>query len=162
MQSVRDLKGKTVGINGVNSAGHVFVASMAAHVGLDAQCDIKWVVMPSAEQTRALAEARIDAFMSGPPSSYEARDKGIGHVVVNMTTDRPWSTYFCCILAGNREFVAKHPVATKRAMRAILKGANLCAGNPEASARDAPARSAPSGRSPRRRSGRGDPAAATG
>ena len=28
--------------------------------------------------------------------------------------DRPWSQYFCCMLAGNAEFVRKYPVATKR------------------------------------------------
>jgi NitT/TauT family transport system substrate-binding protein len=40
--------------------------------------------------------------------------------------DRPWSQYFCCLLAGNREFVRTHPVATKRAIRAILKAADVC------------------------------------
>jgi len=63
------------------------------------------------------------------------RAKKIGHVVVNMTTDRPWSQYFCCVLTGNREFVRKNPVATKRAVRAILKSADFCATNPEPSAR---------------------------
>src|SRR5262249_8376815 len=46
-----------------------------------------------------------------------------GHVVVNSSADRPWSQYFCCMLAGNRDFVRKHPIATKRALRAILKAA---------------------------------------
>jgi len=63
------------------------------------------------------------------------RAKKIGHVILNMTTDRPWSQYFCCVLTGNREFVRKNPVATKRAMRAILKAADLCASSPEASAK---------------------------
>ena len=39
------------------------------------------------------------------------------------------------MLAGNREFVRKHPVATKRALRAILKAADLCAAEPERVAR---------------------------
>jgi len=51
--------------------------------------------------------------------------------VVNSAVDRPWSQYFCCMLAGNREFVYKHPVATKRALRAILKAATICALEPE-------------------------------
>ncbi len=38
------------------------------------------------------------------------------------------------MVAGNREFVRKHPVATKRAVRAILKGAEMCASEPERSA----------------------------
>jgi NitT/TauT family transport system substrate-binding protein len=38
-------------------------------------------------------------------------------------------------VAGNREFVRKHPVATKRVLRALLKAANLCALEPERAAR---------------------------
>jgi NitT/TauT family transport system substrate-binding protein len=39
------------------------------------------------------------------------------------------------MLFGNREYVRNHPVATKRAMRAILKAADLCATQPERAAR---------------------------
>ena len=49
--------------------------------------------------------------------------------------DRPWSQYFCCLVVGNREFVRKHPVATKRALRALLKATDICALDPEAAAR---------------------------
>ena len=39
------------------------------------------------------------------------------------------------MLIGNRDYVRNHPVATKRAMRAILKAADLCATEPERVAR---------------------------
>ena len=78
-----------------------------------------------------LAEGKIDAYLGFPPEPQELRAKKIGHVVVNSAVDRPWSQYFCCMLAGNREFVRKHPVATKRALRAILKAADVCALEPE-------------------------------
>jgi NitT/TauT family transport system substrate-binding protein len=135
VQSVRDLKGRKVAVPAMNSASHLFIATIAAHVGLDAQRDINWVVLSSEDAGQQLADGRIDAFIQGPPATYEMRAKGIGHVVVNMTVDRPWSTYFCCILTGHRDFVRKNPVATKRAMRAILKSANLCASSPEPTAR---------------------------
>jgi len=38
------------------------------------------------------------------------------------------------MVSGNLEFVSKHPVATKRALRAILKAADLCAREPERAA----------------------------
>jgi NitT/TauT family transport system substrate-binding protein len=34
------------------------------------------------------------------------------------------------MVTANREFVQKHPAATKRAVRAILKAANVCAVEP--------------------------------
>src|SRR5262249_43986720 len=40
-----------------------------------------------------------------------------------------------CMVTGNRAFVQKNPIATKRALRAILKAADLCAEQPEQAAR---------------------------
>ena len=51
------------------------------------------------------------------------RAKKIGRVLIDFGKDRPWSEYFCCMAAANREFMRKHPVATKRALRAILERA---------------------------------------
>jgi NitT/TauT family transport system substrate-binding protein len=59
----------------------------------------------------------------------------IRHVVVNSALDRPWSEYFCCMLVGNNDYVRKYPLATKRALRAILKAADLCATEPARVAR---------------------------
>jgi NitT/TauT family transport system substrate-binding protein len=107
---------------------------MVAHVGLDPRKDIKWLVRPPAESMRLLAEGTIDAYLGFPPEPQELRARKIGHVVVSSAVDRPWSEYFCCLEAGNREFVRKHPVATKRALRAILKAADICALEPERAA----------------------------
>jgi len=104
-------------------------------VGLDPRKDIKWVKHSADESMRLLADGRIDAYLGFPPNPQEFRAKKIGRVVVNSAVDRPWSQYFCCMLVGNREFVRKNPVATKRALRAILKSADVCATLPEKVAR---------------------------
>jgi NitT/TauT family transport system substrate-binding protein len=39
------------------------------------------------------------------------------------------------MLTGRTEFIRKYPVATKRVVRAILKGADLCVTEPERTAR---------------------------
>jgi NitT/TauT family transport system substrate-binding protein len=135
VRAIRDLKGKIVAVSAMGAPGHIFLVSMLAHVGLDHRNDIRWITQSRDEAIRLLAEGKIDAFMAVPPDSQELRAKKIGHVVVNTSADRPWSQYFCCMVAGNRQFVRKHPVAAKRAMRAILKGTELCALEPEQSAR---------------------------
>jgi len=134
VRTIRDLKGKTVAVPALDSARYVFLASMVAYVGLDPRKDINVVTHPGPESMRLLSEGKIDAYLGFSPEPQEMREKQIGHVVVNSTVDRPWSQYFCCMLAGNREFVRKHPVATKRALRAILKTADLCALEPEQAA----------------------------
>ena len=52
-------------------------------------------------------------------------------MIVNSAVDRPWSQYFCCMLAGNARLRREHPIATKRVLRAILKAADLCVAEPE-------------------------------
>jgi NitT/TauT family transport system substrate-binding protein len=135
VRAIRDLKGKTVAVQALESSQHIYLASMAAYVGLDPRKDIKWAIHPSAEAMQLLAEGKIDAFLGFAPDPQELRARKIGHVVVNSAVDRPWAQYFCCIAAGNRDFVRKHPVATKRALRAILKAADLCALEPDRAAR---------------------------
>jgi NitT/TauT family transport system substrate-binding protein len=135
VRTVRDLKGKTAAALEPGSAEHVFLSSIATYVGLDPSKDINWVMHPAAESMQLLAEGKIDAFLGFPPQPQELRAKGIGHVVLNSSTDRPWAQYFCCTVLGNKEFVRKHPVATKRALRAILKTTDLCAREPERAAR---------------------------
>lgn len=131
IRSIRDLKGRAVGIPALDPSPYAFLASMAAYVGLDPPRDIRWVKEPSGECMRLLSEGKIDAYLGFPPEPQAFRAKKVGRVVVNSATDRPWSQYFCCMLVGNREFVRKHPNATKRALRAIIKATSICALEPE-------------------------------
>ena len=135
LRRITDLKGKTVSVSALNGSEYVFLASIAAHVGLDPRKDIHWEVHEAEEGLRLFADGKVDAYLGFPPRPQELRARKIGRVIVNSAADRPWSQYFCCLVTGSREFVRKHPVATKRAMRAILKGADLCATEPERVAR---------------------------
>ena len=135
IHSIADLKGRTVGIAALGSSDHLFVSVMAGHIGLDPANDIHWVTSQSPTPAELFADGKIDACLALPPVPQELRARHVGHVVVNSSLDRPWSQYFCCMLAGNRDFVHKYPIATKRVLRAVLKGADLCAGQPELTAR---------------------------
>jgi NitT/TauT family transport system substrate-binding protein len=135
VKSIRDLKGKTVAIPELGSAHHIFLSGMAAYVGVDPARDINFVFHPTAESMQLLAEGKIDALIGFPPVPQELRARRIGHVIMNSAIDRPWSQYYCCMLTGNKEFVRRNPVATKRVLRAILKAIDLCVTQPERVAR---------------------------
>jgi NitT/TauT family transport system substrate-binding protein len=135
IHSVRDLKGRSVAVYALGTATHVFLATLLAYIGLDPRKDVTIVAHPPREGMRLFEAQHVDAYIATPPIAQELHAKHIGHVVVNSSMDRPWSQYFCCVVAGHQEFVRKHPVATKRALRAILKGANICALEPERAAR---------------------------
>jgi NitT/TauT family transport system substrate-binding protein len=135
VRAIRELKGKSVAVSSLGDPAHIFLSTMVAFVGLDPRKDINWVTHPVAESMRLLAQGKVDGFLGFPPQPQELRSKKIGHVVVNSMMDRPWSQYFCCMVTANKEFVRKHPIATKRALRGILKGADVCAREPQRVAR---------------------------
>jgi NitT/TauT family transport system substrate-binding protein len=135
VRTVRDLQGKTVAISELGSPDHLFLSVILLQVGLDPGRDVQLVKHPAAEAIELLAAGKIDALLSFPPVPQELRARRIGHVLLNSTTDRPWSQYFCCMVAANRDFVRKYPVATKRAVRAFIKSADVCALEPERTAR---------------------------
>jgi NitT/TauT family transport system substrate-binding protein len=134
VRAIRDLKGKTVAVPELGGSHQLFVASMAQYVGLDPLRDIHWAVHPPAESIQRLAEGTIDALVGFPPVPQELRARKIGQLVVSSAVDRPWSQYFCCTVSGNRAFVRTHPVATKRAVRALLKATDVCALEPDRAA----------------------------
>jgi NitT/TauT family transport system substrate-binding protein len=131
VRAIRDLKGKTVAVPDLGGTNHVFLSSVAAYVGLDPRQDITWVTHLHAEAARLMVEGKIDALLAGPPEAQMLRAQQIGHVILNTMMDRPWSQYFCCMVTGNREFVRKYPVATKRALRAIFRAVDRYTGEPE-------------------------------
>jgi NitT/TauT family transport system substrate-binding protein len=135
IRSIAELKGRAVGVQALGASTHVFISTMAAHVGLNPARDINWVVSPSVAPMELFADGKIDAFLGFPPEPQELRARKIGRVVVNSSADRPWSQYYCCMLAGNTDFIRKNPVATKRVLRAILKATDFCASDPASAAR---------------------------
>jgi NitT/TauT family transport system substrate-binding protein len=132
LKSVLDLKGKTVWTGSVENNGpHIFFSAIVAYVGLDPRKDIKYAWVSKDEAMRMFQEGRIDAFMSFPPGPQELLDKGTGRLLLDTNVDRPWSQYFCCTVSGHSGFIKKNPIATRRAIRAIMLANDIVARDPE-------------------------------
>jgi len=137
IRSVRDLRGKRVAIEEIGtSTEYFYLASMVAYVGMDPRKDIQWVAGHTFDGMMDLfVEGKADATLAFPPQPQQLRAKKIGRVIVNTAQDRPWSEYYCCLISARRQFVKEYPIATKRAVRAILKATDVCANEPERAAR---------------------------
>jgi NitT/TauT family transport system substrate-binding protein len=135
IRGLTDLKGKSVGITWPGSPGHLYLAAIAAHIGIDPGRELHWVTSGvSSGPMELFANGKVDAFLGFPPDTQQLRAQRVGRVILNSSVDRPWSEYFCCMIAGNREFVRNYPVAAKRVLRAVLKAADLCATDPSRAA----------------------------
>jgi NitT/TauT family transport system substrate-binding protein len=136
VQSLRDLKGKRIaGSRDATDGVYSFMAAMLAYVGIDPEREVEFVEVSPADVVPQFLAGTIDVFVAGPPASTALRNANIGHVILDGAMDLPWSQYFGGMATGNKDFVEKHPAATKRALRAILKATDVCAREPERAAR---------------------------
>jgi NitT/TauT family transport system substrate-binding protein len=136
VRAIRDLKGKRIPIAAKGAEEHLLTLSILAYLGMDPGKDVEFVTLELLEdQIQAFVEGRVDAIFAFPPQPQRLRAENMGHVIVDATRDRPWSQYFCCMLAANRDFATRNPLATKRALRAMLKAADICARDPQRAAR---------------------------
>jgi NitT/TauT family transport system substrate-binding protein len=132
---IKALAGKSVAITTDDSTERLFLSSIVAHIGVNPR-DMRWITAASAaDAVQTFVDGKADAFFAFAPQGEELRAKNVGRVILNTTQDRPWSQYFCCMVSARREFAEKYPAATRRALRAFLKAADLCAQEPERAAR---------------------------
>ena len=135
IRHVGELSGKRIAILKDRAVDHLWIAAMLAYVGVHPEKEINWVSTGKlSESMRLFLEGKVDAFLAFPPQPQEMRKLKAGHVIVNTTFDRPWSQYFCCMAAMEKGFVQQNPVATRRAIRALLKATDLCSNEPELAA----------------------------
>jgi NitT/TauT family transport system substrate-binding protein len=135
VQNIGDLKGKTLAVSQMGGPDHVYLASMLANVNINPVTEVTWTTLPPAQTKQRFIDGQIDAVLAFPPGAQELLDKQIGHIMANSMTDKPWSQYYCCMVTVNNDFLAKNPVATKAALRAILQATDICALHPEIPAR---------------------------
>jgi NitT/TauT family transport system substrate-binding protein len=130
---VADLKGKRVGIWGFDDHPQILLSLMLNYVGLDVARDVEWVIADS--PTQDFIEGKVDAYLRVVWEVPATGTESMGHTIASNEVDRPWSQYFCCMVAGSTDYVTRHPQATKRVLRAILKSADFCASDPKSAAR---------------------------
>jgi len=135
VSGIGDLKGQTIAISQIGGADHVFLSVMLANANIDPVKGVTFIATPPATIKQQFLDGKSDAYMAFPPAVQELKTKNIGHVVVNSMMDTPWSQYFCCMATFNRDFVQTKPVATKAALRALLKATDVVAQHPDQAAK---------------------------
>jgi NitT/TauT family transport system substrate-binding protein len=141
IQAVRDLKGKRIAVSSIPGTEYYYISTILAYVGIDPVKHVQWINLKSTRDTvQYFIDGKVDAFLAFPPDPQKMRELKFSNVLVNTAQDRPWNGYYCCMVAARSQFIAKYPIATKRALRAILKATDICATDPERVARHIVAR----------------------
>ena len=77
-----------------------------------------------------LQSHEVDAVLALQPSGENLRNLEGVRVIFDSATDPPFVNQYCCMFFANSGFVNKNPVATLRALRALLKAADAVAQDP--------------------------------
>jgi NitT/TauT family transport system substrate-binding protein len=130
--SIRDLRGKTIAVTAKNESDQFygFFSALLAYVGIS-PTDVNFVEIPPdvAALRDAFVDGKSEAFIAPAAFGPELRrnPKNPGKVILDTTTDKPWSQYYCCELVANRDWARRNPVAAKRVTRAVLRAADVVA-----------------------------------
>ncbi|NRQ34412.1 ABC transporter substrate-binding protein [Nonomuraea sp. NN258] len=124
LQTPKDLKGKTIGVNSLNNLGTLSVSAHLQVNGLTPQ-DVKFVAIPFQNQIPALKSGQVDAAWLVEPFLSAAQQSG-SRLLVDTNTG-PTDALPIDGWATTEEWVTKHPNTAAAFQRAVAKAQRLAA-----------------------------------
>src|SRR5438552_7823201 len=135
IQSVKDLRGKRIGVPGMGTPPFIFANRVLGASGIDASKDVTWLVFPAGELGLALDKGEVDAVADSEPIGSMLVAQGKVRNIADQAADLPYSNEYCCAVLVNGKFLARNPKASAGATRALLKAAKWVETNPAAAAK---------------------------
>ena len=133
--TIKDLKGKIIGVPGLGTPPFMFATRVMAANGVDPSRDVKWRVYPAGELGLALDRGLVDAVADSEPIGSLLLADGKVRNIADQAKDAPYKDEYCCAVLVNGQFFKKNPKASAAATRALLKAAKWVDTNPAAAAR---------------------------
>lgn len=130
IKTVQDIKGKTIGVPAIGGGPMNMVSRALADGGVDFKNDVTWKAFPSAELEQALNKGEVDIVALPDPNAQMFIDNGSAVSFLNMATDEPFKSEYCCLVVVTGKIAREDPAAAAAITRAILKGAQWVAANP--------------------------------
>jgi NitT/TauT family transport system substrate-binding protein len=135
IKSVKDLRGKRIGVPGMGTPPFIFANRVLGANGIDASKEVTWLVFPSGELGLALDKGEVDAIADSEPIGSMLVSAGKVRNIADQAADAPYNQEYCCAVLVNGKFLARNPKATAAATRALLKAAKFVEANPVAAAK---------------------------
>ncbi|MDH7798983.1 MULTISPECIES: ABC transporter substrate-binding protein [unclassified Beijerinckia] len=114
IKTAKDLKGKTIGLNGLREAFELGARMALLDAGLDPDRDVNWVVMPPATMGEALRGGKVAMVSMSQP--FFAAEQARGDVRILFTAATAFGFKDEFLLSFNPDFVKRN----KEAMRAFV------------------------------------------
>ena len=122
--SLKDLRGHTIVVQAKTIRDTVYgnAVMFLKQAGVDPK-DVNFVAQSDADVVKLYLDGKNDAVLvaAAAAEALKANPANKGHVIFTQSKDEPWSRLDCCLVATTQDWYRANPIATKRAMRAILR-----------------------------------------
>jgi NitT/TauT family transport system substrate-binding protein len=139
IQSVKDLKGKTIGVpTHIGSPPFMFASRVLAarHINPDPEHgDVKWLPFPPDVLGKAVSDGRCDAVATSDPIGTILLGKGLVRTIADQAVDAPYGDEYCCVAVVSGKLLERDPAAAAKVTRALLKASKWVGENPTAAAK---------------------------
>lgn len=123
IQSLKDLKGKTIGIDAIGGGPQITLSIQLKKAGIDPKTDVQWKVFPAPQLVTAANKKEVDAFIVWDPSAQQALDSGKYNRLLSNAHDEPFKSGYCCYSVVSGQLAKNDPEAAAALTRALLKSA---------------------------------------
>lgn len=114
IQSVKDLKGKKIGIDAIGGVPMVLLSIELGKEGIDANKDVEWRVYPQPQLQQALEKGEVDAFVAWDPYGAMAISSGKARKIFgNMNNNPQADDSYCCYVGVSGKIAKENPEITK-------------------------------------------------
>jgi NitT/TauT family transport system substrate-binding protein len=118
LKSVKDLKGKVIGVGSYGSTPDIIARMVVKHYGMDPESEIKMLALGSdSARLTALKEGVVDAIVVAPPVDFEGKKMGFN--ILSRAGDILRFPYNG--LGTSMKKLSEKPGEVKRVIRAIVK-----------------------------------------
>ncbi|MCR5214137.1 MAG: ABC transporter substrate-binding protein [Eubacterium sp.] len=137
INSVADLKGKTIGVSSLAGSEAVTARRALYSAGIDistGSSEVEFVVYATTDQPVALMNGAVDAIATPDPVATNAENEYDLNVLIDTATTEPYASEYCCVSFVSKELADQHPDVAAAFTRAMLKASAWIAENPDEAA----------------------------
>jgi NitT/TauT family transport system substrate-binding protein len=132
IQTITNLKGKSIGIPGPGSIQDILLRKLLAENNLDYNTDVNVKTVPAGQMIGTMTSGGIDAAMAWEPFVTMAELQGVADVLLRSEQMLPGHPCDSCVASTN--MIANYPDSVKGFLKAIRDGIDFIKTNPDEAA----------------------------
>lgn len=133
IKSLKDLRGKTIGVDAIGGVPMVLLSVELGKLGIDPKKDVEWRAYPSPQLPQALEKGEVAAFATWDPFGEIAVSQG-SQLIFSSTHDPQYRDQFCCFVGVNGSLAEKNPEIAKAITLAIQEAGQWITQHPHEAA----------------------------